>query len=106
MRILILGASGMLGHKLWKSLSVRFPKTYAVIRGSRDDYKKFNLFKNEGQVIEKIDALNFPDLEKVLDDFYNLRAESEAISCAKTSAKIFSSLGRDIISENLARLPP
>ena len=66
MRILILGASGMLGHKLWQYLSIRFPKTYATIRGCRDDYKKFNLFKNADQVIEKIDALNFPDIEKVL----------------------------------------
>lgn len=67
MRICILGASGMLGHKLWKSLSVHFPNAYATIRGCRDDYKKFNLFKNDDQVIEKIDALNFPDFEKVLD---------------------------------------
>ena len=67
MQILILGASGMLGHKLWQSLSVRFPETYAVIRGYRDDYKRFNLFKDDDQVIEKIDALNFSELEKVLD---------------------------------------
>lgn len=65
MRILILGASGMLGHKLWQSLSIRFPEAYATIRGCRNDYKKFALFKNADQVIEKIDALNFPDLEKV-----------------------------------------
>ncbi len=68
MRILILGASGMLGHQLWQYLSVRFPKTYATIRGCRDDYKSFSLFKNANHVIEKIDALNFPDIEKVFDE--------------------------------------
>jgi len=67
MRILILGASGMLGHKLWSFLPSRFPMTYAAIRGCRDDYKELDLFKDEGRVIEKVDALNFPGLEKVLD---------------------------------------
>ncbi|MFH0947882.1 MAG: NAD-dependent epimerase/dehydratase family protein [Elusimicrobiota bacterium] len=65
MRIIILGASGMLGHQLWQYLSVRFPKTYATIRGCRDDYENFNLLKNANQVIENIDVLNFPNLEKV-----------------------------------------
>lgn len=65
MRILILGASGMLGHKLWNFLSVRFPNTYATIRGCREEYQKFNLFKSDGRVFEKIDALNFTDLENI-----------------------------------------
>lgn len=67
MRVLVLGASGMLGHILWKSLSLRFPETYATIRGCRDDYKKTDLFKNENKVFESVDALNFSNLEKVFD---------------------------------------
>lgn len=66
MRILILGGTGMLGHKLWQYLSARFPETYATIRGYCADYKKFDLFKNTDRVIEKIDMSNFPDMEKVL----------------------------------------
>ncbi len=67
MRVLILGASGMLGHQLWRSLSARFPKTYATVRGRRDDYKKYNLFKDVDRVIENIDVMDLPGLEKVLD---------------------------------------
>ncbi|MBU0533490.1 MAG: SDR family oxidoreductase [Candidatus Omnitrophica bacterium] len=67
MRILILGGSGMLGHKLWQYLSPRFPNTFTVIRGYRHDYKKFNIFEDETRVIENLNALNFPDVEKLLD---------------------------------------
>ena len=85
MRILILGASGMLGHKLWQFLSVRFPKTYAVIRGFRDDYKNFNLFKNDDHVVEKIDALNFSDIEKVLNkirhEYCSYCSKSQKVQC-------------------------
>ena len=67
MRILILGSSGMLGHKLWQYLSPRFPDTFTAIRGYRHDYKKFNIFEDKTRVIENINALNFPDVEKLLD---------------------------------------
>jgi len=43
MTVLILGGSGMLGHKLWQTLSPRFD-TYATFRGSSAAYERFGLF--------------------------------------------------------------
>jgi len=65
-RILILGGSGMLGHKLWQYLSSRLPETFATIRGKREAYHKINLFVNTKRVIDNIDALNFSIVEEVL----------------------------------------
>ena len=64
MRILILGATGMLGHKLWQLLPQRFADTYATVRvrpllpGSR-------LFEDE-RVIAGVDCTDFPAVAGVL----------------------------------------
>jgi len=71
MKILILGGSGMIGHKMWQVLSHEFPNTYVTLRRSFADYEKFNLFKKEfaldnfninsfTQIKPRLDALN-PD---------------------------------------------
>jgi dTDP-4-dehydrorhamnose reductase len=54
MRILILGGTGMLGHKLWQRLSPRFPDTYVTVRKKRADYQRFGIF-DDARVIENID---------------------------------------------------
>ncbi|HJP95004.1 MAG TPA: SDR family oxidoreductase [Pyrinomonadaceae bacterium] len=43
MRVLILGASGMLGHKVWQHFAKRFD-TYASFRQSSSYYARFGIF--------------------------------------------------------------
>ena len=66
MRILIFGGSGMLGHKLWEHLSVRFPETFVVIRHPRETYKEFKLFEDSEHLVDNIDAMDFPIVQSVL----------------------------------------
>src|ERR1039458_2292940 len=67
MEILILGGSGMLGHKLFQRLRQRHPDTYCTIRGSINDggLRKVDLFRS-GHVIENIDVTDFCALERFL----------------------------------------
>jgi dTDP-4-dehydrorhamnose reductase len=57
--VLILGGSGMLGHKMFQMLRDRFPETYATVRSSQstDLLKSIDLY-DEQRVIEGIDALD------------------------------------------------
>lgn len=57
MKVLVLGASGMLGHKLVQSWQGRF-EVWSGIRGRFADYEKYGIFNKE-RTIENIDALNF-----------------------------------------------
>jgi len=66
MRILILGAAGMLGHKLWQRLPARFPDTWATLRAPRAHYEACGLFAGE-RVIDGIDATDFTAVERVLE---------------------------------------
>ena len=65
MRILILGGTGMLGHKLWEYFSGRFPDTYTTIRQSRNSCETGGLF-NSGRVIDSVDASDFLELTGVM----------------------------------------
>jgi dTDP-4-dehydrorhamnose reductase len=65
-RIAILGATGMLGHKIWQELPARFPDTYAVVRRNHDALRRFGLFEGS-RVIDGIDAADFGALSGVLD---------------------------------------
>ena len=66
MRVLILGATGMLGHKLWQRLGARFPETYATMRVAKADFAYCGLFDNTN-VIARVDALSVPALERILE---------------------------------------
>lgn len=55
MRILILGGTGMFGHKLWQRLGERFHDTRATIRGRRADYRRYGTFEDP-RVIENVDV--------------------------------------------------
>jgi dTDP-4-dehydrorhamnose reductase len=66
-RILILGATGLLGHKLWQRLPAQFPETFAAVRRSSDALGKFAMFSGN-RVVEGIDALDFSNIEHVLND--------------------------------------
>jgi len=65
MRILVLGATGMLGHKLWQWLPQRFPETFATVR-SRPRLPACRLFDDE-RVIDGVDATDFGAVAAVLD---------------------------------------
>lgn len=65
--ILILGGSGMLGHKLFQHLLPRFPGTMCTLRGRTTDspYDRIDLFQKSG-VIEGVDLADFHGLESLL----------------------------------------
>ena len=46
MRVLILGAGGMLGHKLWQFFRERF-ETWATVRSSCQEYVRYGIFDPE-----------------------------------------------------------
>ncbi len=64
-RILILGGTGMLGHKLWQRLPRRFPETYVTIRKTRADYVRYGLY-DDPRVIDKTDVTDFDAVRSVL----------------------------------------
>lgn len=65
--IVILGASGMLGHKVFQKLRPLFPGTLCVMRQHASDapYRGIPLFKNS-DVFGGIDALDFDKLSELL----------------------------------------
>lgn len=67
MNILILGATGMLGHKLFQTLRERFPDTCAALRGAVGDapYAGVELFRY-GNVVERINVANLDKLSALL----------------------------------------
>jgi dTDP-4-dehydrorhamnose reductase len=78
MKILVLGASGMLGHKVFQALRQRFPETYGTIRGGVSDLaiSQINLFQH-GHIIEEMDAADFPALKT----FLRLRQPEVVVNC-------------------------
>lgn len=56
-RVLILGAGGMLGHKLCHSYRQRFD-TWATVRGNLRSYERYDLLP-QGHLIGGVDAFNF-----------------------------------------------
>lgn len=67
MRIFILGAGGMIGHKMYQELSKHYPETYACFRKSFEHYKSFGIFDPK-RVVDNIDVLPFEKLEKALNE--------------------------------------
>lgn len=67
MRILILGASGMLGHQLWRHFSSTSINTFGVIRKARSAYRHDSLFSSD-RVIDHIDARDFQNLCGVIEE--------------------------------------
>lgn len=66
MKILVLGAGGMIGHKIYQELSKTFPETYACFKRSFDEYKGFGLF-DPAKVIDNVDVFFFEKVETVLN---------------------------------------
>jgi dTDP-4-dehydrorhamnose reductase len=64
MRVLILGGSGMLGHKLWQSFSGRFD-TYVTLRREFDCYAGYQLFDRE-HTVDLVSAENFESVAQAV----------------------------------------
>jgi len=64
MRLLIFGAGGMLGHKLWQVCRDRFD-TWVTVRSGYCDYAAYNLFDPK-RVLERTDALHFDTVLRAL----------------------------------------
>jgi dTDP-4-dehydrorhamnose reductase len=67
MKLLIIGGTGMLGHKLFQHLSETFPQTYATIRQniSKEPFKRIS-FLHSKRVFKDIDVSNLEALENVV----------------------------------------
>lgn len=64
MKVLVLGGSGMLGHKLVQSWKDRF-EVWAAIRGKFADYERYGVFDKD-RTVEGIDAMNFATIEAAI----------------------------------------
>ena len=65
MRILILGASGLIGHKLYQELKPRFDQVRGLVRRSREEISQFDLFDEE-DMIYNVDVLEFEKLTGII----------------------------------------
>lgn len=66
MRILILGGTGMLGHKLWQRLGARFADCHVTVRGERREYRRFGIF-DDRRVIENVDVADAARLVSAME---------------------------------------
>jgi len=64
MRILILGGSGMLGHRLWVDLNKQY-ETWVTIRGNANEFPNTPDFPRK-LIRENVDALNFDQVTRAL----------------------------------------
>lgn len=64
-KVLILGASGMLGHKLYIIFQNSF-ETFGTIRGHIKEYAKYHFFQND-KVFEEINAFEIDKIKKVIE---------------------------------------
>lgn len=67
-KVLIVGATGMLGHKLWMAFQKRFD-TFVTIRGSYQKYKPLNIFE-EKRTIGNVDVENRERLLEVFETIH------------------------------------
>jgi len=65
MRVLILGASGMLGHKLWQVFRDRF-ETWGTVRSSYQEYARYDLFNRE-RLLGGVDASDISTVVRAFD---------------------------------------
>ena len=66
--ILVLGGEGMLGHKIFQTLSARYPGTKCTIFGSLNDpfYRAIPFFRPE-TTVERVNAMDLPALRQLLE---------------------------------------
>ncbi|RYZ86180.1 MAG: SDR family oxidoreductase [Proteobacteria bacterium] len=68
MKLVILGAAGMLGHQIWlKSLEKFGPQnTFGTLRKPKSHYDRFGIFKT-GQILDNLDVTDFEQTQKALE---------------------------------------
>ena len=64
MRILILGASGLIGHRLMLTLREHFQDVFATIHGDRKEFSHLNIY--DSNTFDHIDVRDFQRLESVM----------------------------------------
>lgn len=66
----MLGAGGMLGHKVLQQMRARFPETWCTLRGQRADPALAPIARelSASRVIERLDAMDWRGVEGVLHD--------------------------------------
>jgi dTDP-4-dehydrorhamnose reductase len=64
MRVLILGASGMLGHKLYQTCATRFD-TVGTVRSSSSPVRELDV---DARIVDEIAATNLSGIEAILAD--------------------------------------
>src|SRR5919197_4743711 len=75
MRVLILGGSGMLGHKLWQTFAPRFD-AYVTFRGDASSYARTGLF----DPARSISGVSAQDFDSVARAFAATRPEA-VVNC-------------------------
>ncbi len=66
MKILIFGASGMIGHRIWlESQNIKEAHVFGVIRKPKSHFEKFNIY-NEN-IIDEIDVSHWEKVEEILN---------------------------------------
>src|SRR2546429_4739335 len=68
-KILVLGGSGMLGHKLFQLLGHRYADTWCTLRSRHDDlqWRTVPLFQTP-RVLDGVDASHLDSLDRLLRD--------------------------------------
>jgi dTDP-4-dehydrorhamnose reductase len=61
MKILILGGNGMIGHKMYQTISKIHKDTWVTLRKSLSNYSYLNIYNPE-KVIDNIDLINFENI--------------------------------------------
>ena len=68
MKILILGADGMLGHKLFQLLGMDYPETFGTISGKSSIYPYSGIsFFHTDKVIPEVNMLDFGQIEHIIN---------------------------------------
>lgn len=67
-RVLVLGAGGMLGHKMFQSAVARFPDTWGTLRETIDAYPvgEIKEFRSD-KIIERCNAMDISSIDALLD---------------------------------------
>ncbi|MES2803314.1 MAG: SDR family oxidoreductase [Bdellovibrionota bacterium] len=67
MKILVFGASGMIGHQMWYKLNKEFPgMVYGTVRQSANHYDRFKIFDSKF-LIPNLDVTDFSKVLQVLE---------------------------------------
>jgi len=65
MKIVILGASGLIGHKLFQTMQAAGHKTYGILHGKKSDFSGIELLQSDS-IIESVEVMDFDKLHGIL----------------------------------------